>query len=161
MLETSPDLIKRAIAVIGTDGISDEEIEARVLGMTRDAMLARRLIDWPPEALGMVLIPHMATVNLPTTFSARSHSGNWVEFKFQVEPIFSDAVRIGIEMYHSGPRNVFRNIVLRSSIVDAVNNALNQGASIDGATISGPALVGIPAEVYLSKPKSLWRRLFQ
>lgn len=161
MLETSPDLIKRAIAAIGTDGISDEEIEARVLEMTGDATLAQRLIDWPPEAFGMVLIPHIASVNLPTTFSAQTRSGNWVEFKFQAEPIFSEAVRIGMEMYHSGPRNIFKNVVVRSSVVDAVNIALNQGSSLEGATLSGPALIGIPAEIYLPKPKSLWRRLFR
>jgi hypothetical protein len=40
-----------------------------------------------------------------------------------------------------------------------VNKALNQGVSLDGATLSGPALVGIPAELYLPKPPSLWQRI--
>lgn len=161
MLHAPPELIERAIAIIGRDGISDEEMEALVLSLTQDSMLARRLIDWLPEAFGIVFIPHLAAVNLPTTFSARTRSGKWMEFKFQAEPIFSTAVRIGMDMYHSGPRDTFKNVVLRSSIVDAVNKALNENVSLDGATLSGPALIGIPAETYLSKPKSLWRRLLQ
>jgi hypothetical protein len=161
MLQASPELIQRAIAIIGRDGISEEHMEALVLDLTQDSMLARRLIDWLPEAFAMVFIPHLATVNLPTTFSARTRSGKWMEFEFQAEPIFAAAVRIGMDMYHSGPKNTFKNVVVRSSIVDAVNKALNDNVSIHGATLSGPALIGIPAETYLSKPKSLWGRLFQ
>jgi hypothetical protein len=161
MPDVSDELIERAIAIIGRDGISDEELEAQVLDLAQDSMLARRLIDWPPEAFGLVLIPHLAAVNLPTTFSAQTRSGKWMEFEFHVEPIFAAAVRIGVEMYHSGPRATFKNVVLRSSIVNAVNKALNENVSIEGAALSGPALIGIPAETYLSKPGSLWRKLFQ
>jgi hypothetical protein len=161
MLQVSPDIVDRAIAIIGTDGISEPEIESTILSLAQDPMLARRLIDLLPEAFALVFLPHLANVNLPTTFSARSRSGKWKEFDLQLEPIFSIAVHTGMEMYHSGPRNTFKNVVLRSSLVDAVNKALSQGASLDGATLSGPALNGVPAEIYLPKPISLWARLFQ
>jgi hypothetical protein len=161
MLQVAPDLIERSVAIIGADGISDEEIEVQVLALSQDPMLARRLIDWLPEAFGLAFVPHLAKVSLPTTFSAKSSSGRWLEFEFQVEPIFPIALRLGMEMYHAGPSKSFSNIVLRSSIIAAVNKALNNGSSLDGATLSGPALIGIPAETYLPRPKSLWRRLFQ
>src|SRR5688500_1723640 len=120
-------------------------MEALVLNLAQDYMLPRRLVEWLPEAFGIVFIPHLAGLNLPTTFSAQTRSGKWMEVEFQAEPIFSTAVRIGMEMYHSGPRDTFKNVVLRSSVVDAVNKALNENVSIDGATLSGPALIGIPA----------------
>jgi hypothetical protein len=161
MLQVTSDLIEHSIAIIGADGISDEEIETQVLALSQDSMLARRLIDWLPEAFGLVFAPHLAKVILPRTFSAKSSHGNWIEFDFQVEPIFPIAIHFGMEMYHAGPRNIFNNIVLRSSIIAVINKALNNGISLDGGTLSGPALIGIPAETYLPKPTSLWRRLFQ
>lgn len=161
MLQVESELVERTIAIIGADGISDEEVEARVLALAKEPMLARRLIDWVPEAFGIVFVPHLAEVKLPTTFSVKSNRGEWVEFKFQVEPIFPIAVRIGMDMFHSGSRNTFKNVVLRSAMIDAVNKALNQGDSIDGATLSGPALIGIPAEIYQPQPPSLWQRLFR
>jgi len=156
----SPELIEHAAAILGTDGITEEEMESKVLALARDSMLARRLIDWIPEAFALVFIPHVASVNLPTTFSARSKRGKWMTFAFSAEPIFEQALRLGMEMYHSGPRSTFGNIALRSCMVDAANQALNDGDSLDGATLSGPALIGIPAEVYLPQPKSFWRRVF-
>lgn len=156
-----PELVAQAVAILGTDGITDAEIESNVLALTQDSMLARRLIDWPPEAFALVLIPHIAKVNLPTTFSARSKSGSWIEFSFQLEPIFEVAIRLGMDMYHSEQRSTFGNVALRGSTLDAVNKALNQGDPLEGATLSGPALVGIPAEVYAPPAKPLWRRLFQ
>ncbi|WP_434026802.1 hypothetical protein [[Pseudomonas] boreopolis] len=161
MLQVAPDLIERSIAIIGSDGISAEEIETNVLALAKDPMLARRLIDWLPETFGIVFVPHLANVNLPTTFSAKSSRGKWMEFEFKVEPIFPIALRFSMEIFHSGPRSTFSNIALRSSMVAVVNRALNEGASLDGATLSGPALIGIPAETYLPAPTSLWRRLFR
>lgn len=161
MLQVTPDLIEHSIAIIGADGISDEEIETQVLALSQDSMLARRLIDWLPEAFGLAFAPHLAKVILPSTFTAKSSCGNWMEFEFQAEPIFPIAIRLGMEMYHTGPSKIFNNIVLRSSIIATANKALNNGSSLDGATLSGPALIGIPAETYLPKSTSLWRRLFQ
>lgn len=152
--------LEQVIAIIGIDGITDDEIETRVAVVLPDPMSARRAIDWLPEAFGLVLIGHMARVTMPTTFSARSKRGQWVEFAFDAEPVFKDALRLGIEMYHSGSRGVFVNVSQRSSLVAAVSQALNAGSSIEGATLSGPALIGIPAEVYRGEPPSLWRRLF-
>jgi hypothetical protein len=160
MLSVSSELIERTAEVLGTDGISEEEIESKVFAFAQDSILARRLIDWLPEAFGIIFIPHIARVNLPTTFSAKSKDGKWIEFKFCVEPIFEGAVRLGMEMYHSGPRSTFSNIVSRSSTVNAVNQALNQGDTIEGATLSGPALIGVPAEVYMPQVKPLWRQIF-
>jgi hypothetical protein len=155
------ELVAQAVAILGTDGITDAEIESNVLALAQNSMLARRLIDWPPEAFGLVLIPHIANVNLPTTFNARSKSGNWIELSFHLEPVFQSAVRLGMDMYHSEQRSTFGNVALRGSILAAVNKALNQGSPLEGATLSGPSLIGIPAEFYAPPAKPLWRRLLQ
>lgn len=154
-------LVERVIAVMGADGMSGEEIERSVLALAQDPMLARRLIDWIPEAFGLVLAPHVASVTLPTTFSAKSRRGAWMEFDLRVEPIVPVAIRLGAEMYHAGPSDAFRNIAIRGGIFATLNKALNHGSPLDGATLSGPAMLGIPAETYLPKPVSLWRRLFK
>ena len=154
------ELLQKAIAVIGRDGISEDDIEVEISAIIEEQMLARRLIDWLPEIFGIVLVSHMGDIHLPNTFSAKDASGNWIELEFDVEPIVQVAARLATEMYHAGPRNTFSNIALRSSMVDAVNRALNQQESLNGARLSGPALIGIPAEIYLPPLKPFWYRFF-
>jgi len=161
MLTVPIDAIHKAIAILGVEGISESEIESSIASFSGNKMTARRLIDCVPEAFGIVLASHVGKINLPSTFSARSNSGKWKSFEFKVEPIFGESLRIASDMYHSGDRSTFGNIAKRSSMIDVVNNALNAGESIDGATLSGPALIGIPAETYEAKSKSLWQKLFR
>lgn len=66
-----------------------------------------------------------------------------------------DAIQIAQRIYHEGPAEVFKNIAVRSSMTNTINNALNGGATLEGAVLSGPALFGISAEVYPTPPKSI------
>jgi hypothetical protein len=152
--------LSESIAIIGTDGITDSELEARIFVITNDSMLSRRLIDWLPEIFGLVLISHMANVTLPRTFSAKTRRGQWIELDLKLEPIFEPALVLAQQMYHDGPNKIFKCIAIRSAVVSAANRALNSGHDLDGATLSGPALVGIPAEWYIGPSMSLWKRLF-
>jgi hypothetical protein len=155
------ETVRAAIFIIGTPEIEDEQIEKDVHALVDDDMAARRLIDWIPEAFGMVLVSHLSNkIVLPKTFSARSTNGKWFEMPFEVEPIFVVTLKMAQTIYHEGPRDVFRNVSRRSSMTNTVNNALNSGASLDGGCLSGPALIGIPADVYPLPPISFWRRLF-
>jgi hypothetical protein len=153
--------LQKAIAMIGRDGISEDEIEVEISALAEEQMLARRLIDWLPEIFGIVLVSHMVDIHLPNTFSAKDERGNWIELDFKVEPIVQIAARVATEMYHAGSRNTFSNIALRSSMVDVVNRAVKQLESLNGARLSGPALIGIPAEIYLPPSKPFWRRFFE
>ena len=154
------ELIQQVSAIIGEDGISDDEIERRVAKISADPLLSRRLIDWIPEAFGMVLASHIEKVELPSTFSARNRRGEWVLFEFDVEPIFALAIQFGVDLYHSGPREEFANVALRSSVMSVVNKALGEHGSIKGGRLSGPAMIGVRAETYISARKSIWARLF-
>lgn len=161
MLAISDAQIEEVARVIGAEGASEAEIESGVLALVQDPLLARRLIDWMPEAFGMVLVSHMDAVALPTGFFAKNDRGDWVEFDLRAEPIVASAIRLALHLYHNGPRNTFSNIAVRSSVICSVNRALNDGASLKDATLSGPSMMGIPAETYLSPKPSIWRKLFR
>lgn len=156
------ELIEQAIIILGRTGISNEEIESEVLSIAQDQMLTRRLIDWIVEAFGMVLVGHISSeIILPTTFLAKNSDGEFISLKFAVEPIFVNALKMAQSIYHEGPREVFQNIALRSSMTNTVSNLLNAGSSLNGAILSGPALLGIPAETYPAPKKTIWNRLFK
>jgi hypothetical protein len=52
--EISWQTVLAAAEIISADGITDVEIESRVLALVDDPMLVRRLIDCIPEAFGLV-----------------------------------------------------------------------------------------------------------
>jgi hypothetical protein len=161
MTPISHETVHAAIAIIGTSEVDDEQIERDVRALVSDDMTARRLIDWIPEAFGIVLVSHISNkIILPKTFSAKTAAGKWIQLPLQTEPIFVTALQIAQTMFHEGPKEVFQNVSLRSAMTNTVNDALNSGASLDGGCMSGPALIGIPADVYPSPPMSFWRRLF-
>lgn len=143
--------LQQAIALIAQEGLGDDDIEQRMAALATEPMLARRLIDWLPEAFGLVLVSHMEGVELPTGFGASDRDGRWHEFGFAAEPIFASAMRLAERMYHAGPRQSFARIARRSSIVEAASRALEQCASLEGARLSGPTSARIPAEVYASE----------
>lgn len=162
MLTVPEEHLQRTILQLGEGDRRDTEIEIAVDRYAADKLATKRLIAWIPEAFGVVLLPHVADMTLPTTFTAKASDGTWKEFAFDREPIFADAVRVATDMYRDGPRSVFSNVARRSTMVATVNAALNAGQSVAGAKIAGPAIAGIPAEFYERKAKaatSFWRKL--
>lgn len=143
------------IQILGVEGIDDAEIDARVSKLVAEPVTIRRLVDWPPEAFGLVLISHTWNVNLPKTFTAFDDRRRPREFPFDCEPVFAASVAIAMEMYHNGPRDLFKAVSLRSAMLGTINNALNSGASVDGGSLSGPSLIGIPAKTYQPPERSL------
>ncbi|QWF16115.1 hypothetical protein [Lysobacter capsici] len=85
---------------------------------------------------------------LPNTFSARTADGEWRSIPCEREPLFALAAVAATRMYHDGPRDRFRAIASRASIVNAVSQALDQVDSLEGGSMGGPAFNGIPAELY-------------
>src|SRR6185312_1979337 len=135
------ELVTGCISLLGQTGTPPDEEERRVLQLVADPMIARRLIAWIPEAFGFVLAAHIAKVEFTNTFSAKNKQGTWVTIEINREPIFAAALRAATSMFHSGPRDVYQAIAYRSAALAAVNKALNAGDSIEGAHLSGPALI--------------------
>ncbi|MFO1041111.1 MAG: hypothetical protein U0941_04950 [Planctomycetaceae bacterium] len=156
----SNETLMASIQILGVEDIDDCEIDERISKLVNEPITIRRLVDWPPEAFGLVLISYAWKVNLPKTFSAFDARRRPIEFPFECEPVFTASVAIAQEMYHNGPRELFKAVAIRSSMLRTIDNALNSGASVDGGTLSGPALIGIPAETYQLPRRPFWKRLF-
>lgn len=144
----STGVLAAAIEILGAENTDDDEVDFQISTLVDNAVTARRLADWPPEAFGIVLISRACKVTLPKTFFALNAKERWVEFSFDREPLFGACLLIAQDMYHKGPRDTFENVSRRSSMLHAVRNALEAGDSVDGGILVGPAFIGIPAEVY-------------
>lgn len=164
-LDVSDAWVRRTFELLGDESLSSDQVEAAVLAMAGDAMVARRLIDWIPEATGLLLIRHIANVHLSPEFSAKRADGQWVRIPMNREPIVGRAIDMASIMFHSDERPLVIRVASRGAMMGAVNKALNNGSSLrelDGAKLSGPALIGIPAEVYLPPAEpSFLSRLFR
>ena len=132
----SDEVVSHAIKILGTDGISEDEIEAQVAALVSDPMEARRLVDWIPEAFGIDLVSRLGKPVLPKTFSAKDSQGKWKSFPLTCEPIFASALTMAQAIFQDGPQALHQNIAMRSSIANTANNALKAGVSIDGAIFS-------------------------
>jgi hypothetical protein len=159
MTPIDPAILVAAIEIIGEEGISDEEIEERVLALAKDAMLARRLIDWLPEILGSVAIGHMGKVHFVDTFSAKTKQGKWKRIPMKAEPIFVQGIKLAHDAWHRDSTGVYERVAFRSAIMRSAGQVIDSGQSLDGVITSGPALIGIPAEIYRSEVSFL-QRLF-
>lgn len=159
MEAVNSELVAQVIALMGRAEVSDDQLEIEVAQLVSEKITVRRLIDWIPEAFGMVLLSQLDGIHLPTSFQAKDAFDKWHSVDFKAEPVYGLAYEQGMKMHKQGPAKVFETISFRSSTVNSVNNALNAGASLKNLVLSGPALIGIPFEIYPA-PKSFWKRLF-
>ena len=137
------------IAELSVASQSSEAYEAAALELLGDPVLARRALDWLPEAFGLVLATHIEpSIQPPETFMAQCGTGEWIEFPVSAEPIFAQCVQLASVVYHHGPREVFEHLALSSAIHAAVNGALNQGVSLKGGKLQPLRVLGVPAEAY-------------
>jgi len=141
----SLDQLEKIASLVADRSIDVIERESQATAIAGSLGLARRAIDWLPEAFGLVALEGLG-VGLPSTFSAKSTDGTWHQLPIALEPLFALSVRLALQL----PQESFRAIAEQSSCVNAVDSALNAGATLIGARISGPALVSVGAETYLS-----------
>ena len=143
-------MVESAIRLLGNPKLSGDDLEARMSAVAADQTTCRRLIDVIPEAFGLTLIAHMKgaeSLTLPDEFEAQTEEGDWRVFPLEREPLLREAMAIALDMFHRGPRSLFEPIAGKSGLLDAVNNALNAGASLEGASLK-LRILGVPAEVY-------------
>lgn len=148
---SSAEAFELALTLLGREDVDEEHAEQALLALGSEHGQMRRLLVWLPEAFAMALIGHMELdVLLPRTFTASDAQGERHELPLEREPVFVDGLKRALAMYHEGPRAAFKAICQRSSLLNAIDNALNAGADLQGATLSGPELLDIPAETYLA-----------
>lgn len=146
----STEAFELALSLLGREDVDEEQAQRDLVARGVARGLAIRLLIWLPEAFAMALIAHMELgVRLPRTFTARDGQGVLHELPLDCEPIVAEGLERALKMYHQGPRGAFKAICQRSSSLNAINNALNAGADLKGAMLSGPELMEIPAETYL------------
>lgn len=147
----SAEAFELALTLLGREDVDEAQAEQALLALGSEHGQMRRLLVWLPEAFAMALIGHMELgVLLPHAFTASDAQGELHELPLEREPVFVDGLQRALAMYHEGPRAAFKAICQRSSLLNAIDNALNAGADLQGATLSGPELLDIPAETYLA-----------
>jgi hypothetical protein len=160
MNPTAPAVIEKAIHILGEDDITPEAVEQRMAALMPDPMGARRLIDWIPEAFGVVALSQLGRIALPTTFLAQDASGNWRTLPMDKEPLFAAAVERARNLFEHGHRALVVRIASRSTLAITANERVEKGASMENVVLTGPVMLHIPAEVYRPELKSWWRRVF-
>ena len=60
----------------------------------------------------------------------------------------SSPLDIAQHTFHNGPRALMQNLADRSSLLSAINKALDAGGSLDGTTLGPPSFFGLPAALY-------------
>ena len=156
----APDLLEQVVVLLGSENIEEAQIESEIIGIAGDPMFARRLIDWTPEAFGAVVVAHMGRVIFTNEFSARTSEGRSIDFPVSAEPIYGLALTMAQARIHGGWDVTCQRVAERSSVFQSATALIHGGGSLDGAVSSGPALIGIPAEIYPMPPRSLvWKLL--
>jgi len=149
MNDISADTVARAVEMLAADNATDEMLEAQLNALVGNDLDACRLRYCIPEAFGLVLASHLCpTLGLPDYFQAMDDDGTWKAIPLSAEPVFVHALPMALRTFHHGPRARFQNIAEMSSVVDALNNALNAGSSLDGCTLHGPQIHGLLASLY-------------
>jgi len=64
--------LAEAAAIIGKPGATTEATGTSISPLLGEPLPARRVTAWLPETFALALIPYLAPVKLPTTFSTRT-----------------------------------------------------------------------------------------
>ena len=139
---------------MGCRSLSEDELESEAFAMLGNQMLARRVLDFVPEAFGAMLIGHIPGMitRLPRTFSVCAADGEWRELPLSEEPVFAQAVQLAMRLAHHGDSEVFEVVSKRSSLFNLVNKSLSAGKEPKDVGMPALAFMGIPAELYEAAP---------
>jgi hypothetical protein len=158
----SHDLLEQAVRLLGNPDLSHDEVEEKLKADKVEDMVARRLCSFVPEAFGVVAVGHMPKkVIFPATFGAPDKQGHLEEFPFSSEPIFEQAKKKGETMYLENPRQAFDAVSARSSVMEIINEAMENGTDYEGAELA--IETEVPAEVYRGEKGEIpfWRKVLR
>lgn len=128
---------------------SDTETEEDIVrGLCESGVkwiVAEKLAVLVPIAYGRVLLAHHAKLTFSDTFQIYSGE-ELVSRALETEPIFRAACLLASDMYHNGPRSLFKPASAWSAEVIAVSSALSAGANLSRGTLSAPTFFRVNAD---------------
>lgn len=142
-------VLEGVVALMAQEGNSYDRTLQLVSSLVGDDTLALRVVEWLPEAFGYAVVSRIPGLTLPKTFQVKNAQGHWQQLPLADEPLWAEMVSFAESAFSTELDAAVADIALRSSMLDVVNAALNFGADLSGAAISGPAFVGLRAEISL------------
>jgi hypothetical protein len=139
----------RGIEIMGgaSEG-SDAELVARLKSAGFSARESELLVAFVPSAFARPVLENLGVTNFVELVSVPKKGGGTLEVELDSIPVFTQALGLVRGNAHSSlvlPEH-FKALAMRSAEVDAANNALNAGESLEGATFA-LALAGPVADV--------------
>lgn len=160
MQPITDDLIRRAVEILGTEGLGDDEIKFRLLSLAdNNDSLARRLLEWVPEGFGRMVVSRLGRIDFGSSFSVRDAREKWISIPNKEEPILESALRVAHEMFRDETLDAHQRIATRSATFNSADQVLASGSSLDGV-ISATAMIGLRAEDYPHYKPSFLKKLF-
>ncbi|MFZ6727493.1 hypothetical protein ACO0K2_18540 [Undibacterium sp. MH2W] len=135
------EILEQINVFVGAANIEDAVLVERLQNAGVALSTAERLISLLPIAFGRVVIEKLAQVTFSNNFIVRETNQ---ELPLSDEEIYIEALSLANECYQSGviQREEFSDIAIRSPELAAVNKALNEGNSINGANFAPVVLWG-------------------
>jgi hypothetical protein len=133
--------IRRAITILAEHGRADSGIlRASLLGAGLSSEQAHDAVRFVPLAFGRQILAGMG-VELPDSYiRIRAVDGRREEKPLAEEPFYREALKAAPILGSELGGDVFTNVALLSSELQAVNEALNAGANPEGLVASPPLI---------------------
>lgn len=116
---------------------------------------AGAVLEFVPLAFGRVLLDGMGIAFSDEYVRIDENGTECLRRKLGDEPMFREALALAPEVIATSGQDAFTAVAIRSSEVQAVNNALNAGADPSGFVISAPVMVWV--EEKAEKKKTWWK----
>ena len=117
---------------------------------------AEKLNAFVPSAFSWPVIKKLGLENLPSHFVAVSKDGAEVQIDISSQHYFTAALTLAISTLENGwsstvPRKTYEIVAGRSAEMNATNKVLDEGGSLEGATLSPLVLKRLSAEDLLDE----------
>lgn len=115
--------------------------DAQIAALRRsgfDEGQARRLLAFLPIAFSRPILEELGVVDFDPDVTASGPDGALLRVKLMRQPEYVQGLKVARDHRHKGvmDHEVYKLIASGSADLDAVDNALNEGADVAGATIA-------------------------
>lgn len=159
----SPDHAAALQGVMDTIGIiarqpeaSEDELVEALQAQGYSRVDAEKLNVFVPSALAWIVLKQLGLAHLPDHFLAADTRGQLVEIPVADQHYFTAALNLAYSTFENGwsedlPRSAYEAVAARSAEMGIANNVLNQGGSLEGATLQPLQLLRLYAEHLLAE----------